>query len=198
MRPVGLVQAVAEAGCDQLPVRGGQTGREPGDLREVVDRVGHRHRRRQRLARRRGTHRPVRDHQHRLQLRRHLDPAHIRPVADHETAEQRRSDVVRMAFDLGREREQIPRPVRGEVLRREQPRDDAGGARTHAAAQRDRRGDSELEAVGGQQPLKGTNYQVAAIAPDVHVGEQPELARLLHLDRQEHTERGGQHVEAGT
>ena len=199
MRPVGLVQAVAQAGRDQIPVRRGQPGRELGDLSDVADRIA--------------PSAPPAGSASRAGAVRtglcgititasssggHLDPAHIRPVADHETAEQRRGDVVRMALDLGRERQQRPPPRRTSAPAASSP------ATTPAA----------LEPM---PPLSG--IVEATRNSKRSAGSSRSKARTIRLPRSRRTcmsvssrnspvsststvrnstERGGQHVEAGT
>ena len=67
--------------------------------------------------------------------------------AQHDAAEQRRADVVRMALELGGQREHVGVELEDRVGG-EQPGDVGGRARAEAARERDVGGDAELEVVG--------------------------------------------------
>ena len=90
---------------------------------------------------------------------------------DHDSSVQRCGDVVRVALDLSRQREQVGVDT-GEPLRRQQPRDDSGAAGAETTAQRDRGVDAELEVVRRQQALEGPHDQVLAVASQVQIGHQ--------------------------
>ena len=108
VRPVGLVQPVAQAGGDQVPVGRRQPERQGRGAGDVGDRVGDRHLGR---AAPRGRQ-PSRTGSNGTTSTASSSSgagirAHVGPVADHEAAAQRRADVVRVALQLGREREQV-------------------------------------------------------------------------------------------
>ena len=147
----------------------------------------------------RGPHRPVRDDEHRLQPGRHLDPPHIaarRRSRDHRAAPQRHCRGAPRA----RSRAPARRPSELEqVVGREQARDDAGGARPQAAAERDRRADPELEAVGGLQPLESADDRLSRSRRICRSVSRPRSAPVSSTSTSRmQAERGGQHVEART
>ena len=98
----------------------------------------------------------------RLEARRRVEArGAARRAADHEAAVQRRRDVVGMALQLAREREQVGVELE-HVIGRHQARDDRRRARAEAARERDLRADPEGEAVGRVQPLEGAHAEVLA------------------------------------
>ena len=120
MLSVGLVQPVAQAGGDQVPVAVGQAQREHRRARDVEDSIGERHAAWQRGARALGRDRLGRDDDHRLESHRRLEAMRPRPVADHEPALQGGSDIVGMALELGGVRADIGVELE-QVVGRQQP-----------------------------------------------------------------------------
>ncbi len=131
-----LVDAVAEPARDQVEVPAGQAEHEQRGVGDVEHGVRDRDPRRQRVARLRRAHGLAGDDQQALQPGRRLEALGVSVRAQHEAAEQRRRDVVRVALQprgLGQH-------VRAEFedrVGRHEPGDDRRGARAEPAGERD-------------------------------------------------------------
>ena len=98
-------------------------------------------------------------------------------------------DLDRVGVDLLAGEAELEQMVRGE-----QAGDDCRRAGAEAAGERDLTRDPEGEPVGGMQALERPHAEVAAVARDVALHLDPELAGLGDLELEEERERGGQHV----
>ena len=126
-----LVQAVVEAAPDEVPVPARQAEDEQRAVGGVEHGVGDRHLGGQRRARGLRPHGRARHHDHRLQAGGRLEAGRLTVGADDEAAVQRGGDVVGVALELGRQREDIGVELE-EVVGRHQARDVGGGARAPA------------------------------------------------------------------
>ena len=104
-----------------------------------------------------------------LQAGRRLEALGVAVAAQHEAAQQRGGDVVRVAFELGRLGQQVGAELEDRVGRHEAG-DDRRRARPEPAGERDVRADRELEVVGRVQRREAAHDQVAAVAGDPQVG----------------------------
>ena len=124
--------------------------------------------RRQRLARLGRAHGLAGDDQQALEARRRLEALDVRVRAQHEAAEQRRGDVVRMALEPDRLGQQVGAELEDRV-RRDEAGHERRGARAEAAGERDVGADRELEVVDRRQRRESPHAQVAAVARDPQV-----------------------------
>jgi hypothetical protein len=141
-----------------------------------------------------GAHRLVRHHRERLEAGGRVKARGLPVGAHHEAAAQRGRDVVGVALQLGRARQQVGVELE-QVIRRHQPRDDRRRARPETAGERDLRGDAEGEAVRGVQVLEGAHAQVLASARQRQLALHRKAPGLPHFQLHVQRKRGRHAVE---
>jgi hypothetical protein len=199
------VDAIAEPPGDQVKVGLLQAEDEERRGGDVGDRVGDRDLVRHRRTRGLGAHLLGRDDRHGLQSLRWVEAgrreATAVATADHEPAVDRGGDVVGVAFDLGRSRQQLTGLERElvEVVCGGETGDDRGGARAEPPRNRNLAADAEADAVGGMQGLEGAYDEVVPPGRDVDpLRLDRELTRLGDLELELHGDRGRHDVIART
>ena len=190
------MQAVLEPACHQVPLAARQPEHEQRRVGDVEDGVAHRHLGGQRGPRLPGADRIVGDDHDRLEPGRDVESGRGAVGTHDEPAEQGRPDVVGVALDLGGGGQQVGVELE-QVVGGHHAGDNRRRARAEATRERDVAVDREPEVVGWMQGGEGPHAEVAPVAGDVEVGDDLEVAGLLHLDLQVQLQRRGEHVEAG-
>ena len=129
-----------------------------------------------------------------LEPGRRVEALRVAVRAQHEAAQQRGRDVVRVALEPGRLGQQVGAELEDRVGR-DQPGDDRRRARPEPARERDVGADRELEVVGRVQRGEPAHDQVAAVARDPQVGVDGEAAGLDDVDLHVQVQRRAHHVE---